>query len=65
MFLVGDPVQITPKGQDAKAFWSFVDGWHGKIAGQQGARFTVECERPDGKKMLYVEPENLSPAPRA
>lgn len=60
MLMAGDPVQITPKGKEAATFWAFVDGWTGVVTGQGGGRFTVECQRPDGKKTLYVEPENLT-----
>ena len=60
MLLAGDPVQITPRSRDAKAFWSFVDGWTGHITGQDSGRMWVECNRPDGKKLFLVEPDNLT-----
>ena len=61
MFLAGDPVQITPRGQDAKAFWSFVDGWTGTVRGAgPGGRLVVVCTRDDGEKQFLVEPDSLT-----
>ena len=60
MFLAGDKVQITPRSPEAKRFWSFVDGWTGTIEGSMGSRLTVVCNRDDGIKTLYLEPENLT-----
>lgn len=61
MLMVGDSVQITPRTQDARAFWAFVDGWHGTVRGAgQGGRFVVVCQREDGPKTFYVEPDSLT-----
>ena len=60
MFLVGDPVQITPKGKDAQKFWAFVDGWTGKVGGINNGAVEVVCQRDDGTKTFFVQPENLT-----
>ena len=57
MFLVGDPVQITPKGTDAKKFWAFVDGWTGKVGGINNGFVQVNTE---AGQTFFVEPENLT-----
>ena len=60
MFLAGDHVQITPKGQEAKRFWAFVEGWTGRVQASGGGRLTVVCQTAEGNKTFYVEPENLT-----
>lgn len=60
MFLVGDPVQITPKTREAQAFWAFVDGWHGTVAGYNLGNVEVHCTRPDGMKTFFVPEQHLT-----
>ena len=61
MFLIGEQVQITPRTKEAREFWAFVDGWHGEVRGAMaGGRMVVVCDREDGPKQFYVEPENLT-----
>lgn len=60
MFLAGQQVQITPKNAEARKFWAFVDGWCGRVEGMNTGRVVVVCQRDDGPKTLFVEPDNLT-----
>jgi hypothetical protein len=56
MFLVGQRVQITPKGREAREFWSFVDGWIGTVQGLNNGNVEVLSQG----KTFFVQPENLT-----
>lgn len=56
MFLVGDPVQITPRSPEAKKFWGFVSGWCGEVGGMNNGAVVVHAHG----KTFFVEPANVT-----
>lgn len=52
----GDPVMITAHDD----FFSFVDGWCGRVEGWNNGLAVVHCQRPDGLKIFFVPPEQLA-----
>lgn len=57
----GDNVLICA----ADEFYSFVDGWIGKVTGFQSGCVEVTCDRLDGVKVLFVPEAQLMLSLRA
>ncbi|CAN7304304.1 hypothetical protein [Acidovorax delafieldii] len=55
-FTLGDKVIICA----ADAFYAYVDGWRGVVTGYNNGSIEVTCQRPDGRKVLYIDPGQLS-----
>ena len=52
----GDAVIITAHDE----FFSFVDGWRGRVKGWQAGHAVVVCDRPEGELTFFVPPEQLA-----
>lgn len=55
-FVPGDRVIICA----ADDFFAFVDGWRGVVTGENMGNLEITCQRPDGPKILYVPPAQVS-----
>lgn len=55
-FVPGDKVMICA----ADDFYAFVDSWRGVVTGENMGNLEITCQRPDGPKVIYVPPAQVS-----